>query len=190
LAFVKKITLFCRFVIYLPLFSEGKDMDSILTPNPRTGPGSWLGLAFWLGLCFTAAWFGSRFQPDAWYERLLRPALSPPNWVFAPVWTILYVMMALAAWLIWQHYGFRSAAVPLGLFLLQLALNALWTYLFFGLKQPGLAFLEILALWSAVLATLVAFWLYLRPAGQLLLPYLLWISFAAYLNLQFWRLNP
>lgn len=157
---------------------------------PQNAPALWLGLAFWLGLCFTSAYVGARFPADAWYEALLKPALTPPGWVFGPVWTILYFMMAVAAWQIWQRYGFAGAPWPLGLFLLQLGLNTLWTYLFFGLKNPGLAFLDILALWLAILATLLTFWQYHRPAGQLLLPYFLWVSFAAYLNLQFWRLNP
>ncbi len=161
-----------------------------MTKTPRTGPAAWLGLAFWLGLCFTAAWVGSRFPPGAWYERLLKPALNPPAWVFGPAWTLLYLMMGVAAWLVWQRRGIAGAPWSLGLFLLQLGLNTLWSYLFFGLQQPGLAFLDIIALWLAILATLLAFWRHYRPAGQLLLPYLLWVSFAAYLNLQFWRLNP
>jgi tryptophan-rich sensory protein len=121
---------------------------------------------------------------------LVQPALTPPGWVFGPVWTLLYIMMGVAAWLVWRRYGLAGAFWPLGLFILQLGLNALWSYLFFGLKNPGLAFLDIVALWLAILATLIAFWHYYPPAGQLLLPYLLWVTFAVYLNLQFWRLNP
>jgi translocator protein len=98
--------------------------------------------------------------------------------------------MGVAAWLVWQRRGFTGAARALGLFLLQLGLNALWSYLFFGLKHPGLAFLDIVALWLVILATLMAFSQHSRPAGLLLLPYLLWVSFAVYLNLEFWRLNP
>jgi tryptophan-rich sensory protein len=155
----------------------------------QLNPVSWLGLAFWLGLCFTAAWVGSRFQPGEWYQHLEKPFLTPPDWVFGPVWTFLYVLMGVAAWLVWQRYGFVRAFWPLSLFIGQLALNALWSYLFFGLKNPGLAFLDIIALWLTLLATFINFWQYHTPAGQLLFPYFLWVTFAAYLNLQFWRLN-
>ncbi len=155
-----------------------------------TGPASWVGLGFWLAVTFTAAWIGSRFQPGEWYAGLVKPALTPPGWVFGPVWTMLYAMMATAAWLVWRSLGMSDALIPLGLFLGQLALNALWSYLFFGLQRPDLAFLDIVALWLGLLATLVAFWRANAPAGILLLPYLLWVSFATYLNFQFWRLNP
>ena len=148
-----------------------------------------MGLAFWLGLTFAAGWVGSRFQPGEWYTHLVQPALTPPGWVFGPVWTILYILMGVAAWLVWQRYGLAGAVWPLGLFILQLVLNTLWSYLFFGLQNPGGAFLDIVALWLSILATLIAFWQYYPPAGKLLLPYLLWVTFAVYLNLQFWRLN-
>ena len=164
--------------------------DPSLTNPPQTGPGPWLGLAFWLGVCFAAAWVGAHFPPGEWYEGLMKPALTPPGWIFGPVWTLLYTMMGVAAWLVWQRHGYAAASRSLGLFLLQLGLNALWAYFFFGLKNPGLAFLDIVVLWLAILATLIAFFRHYRPAGQLLLPYLLWVSFAVYLNLQFWRLNP
>jgi benzodiazapine receptor len=150
---------------------------------------SWLGLAFWFGLTFAAGWVGSRFQPGEWYTHLVQPALTPPGWVFGPVWTILYILMGVAAWLVWQRYGLAGAVWPLGLFILQLVLNTLWSYLFFGLQNPGGAFLDIVALWLSILASLIAFWQYYPPAGKLLLPYLLWVTFAVYLNLQFWRLN-
>ena len=163
-------------------------MDSNLINSGRTA-SVWLGLAFWLGLSLAAGWVGSRFQPGEWYKNLVQPALTPPGWVFGLVWTLLYILMGIAAWLVWQRYGLTGAAWPLGLFILQLGLNALWSYLFFGLRHPGLAFLDIVALWLTILATLMAFWQYYPPAGQLLLPYLLWVSFAVYLNLQFWRLN-
>jgi len=154
------------------------------------GPAVWIGLAFWLTVTFTAAWIGSWFQPGVWYAGLVKPALTPPGWVFGLVWTLLYAMMGTAAWLVWRTLGVSDAFVPLGLFLGQLALNALWSYLFFGLQRPGLAFLGIVALWLAILATSMAFWRSHPPAGLLLLPYLIWVSFATYLNFQFWRLNP
>jgi tryptophan-rich sensory protein len=158
-------------------------------PRP-TGPWAWIGLIFWLAVTFSAAWIGSWFQPGEWYAGLVKPALTPPAWIFGPVWTLLYAMMAIAAWLVWRRYGWTNAIGPLSLFLGQLALNALWSYLFFGLQRPGLALLDIIALWLAILATLMAFWRSHPPAGLLLLPYLLWVSFATYLNFQFWLLNP
>ncbi len=160
-------------------------------PQTRpTGPSIWIGLGFWLAVTFAAAWIGSRFQPGEWYSGLIKPALTPPGWVFGPVWTLLYAIMAVAAWLVWCRHGLANAIGPLGLFLGQLALNALWSYLFFGLQHPGLALLDIVVLWLVILATVKAFWRSHRPAGLLLLPYLFWVSFATYLNFQFWRLNP
>lgn len=160
-------------------------------PQPRpNGPSAWIGLTFWLAVTFAAAWIGSRFQPGEWYGGLTKPALTPPAWVFGPVWTLLYTMMGVAAWMVWKRRGYAAAASALWIFLLQLGLNSLWSYFFFGLKNPGLAFLDIVALWLAILATLIAFFRQYRPSGQLLFPYLIWVSFAVYLNLQFWLLNP
>jgi translocator protein len=147
------------------------------------------GLALWLGLALAAGWIGSRFMPGEWYASLAKPAWNPPNAVFAPVWTVLYVFMGVAAWLVWRKAGFSGATVPLALFLLQLALNSLWSYLFFGLQQPMLAFFEIVVLWIAILATTLGFWKVTPAAGVLLVPYLCWVAFAAALNLQLWRLN-
>ena len=162
-----------------------------MTITSRSGLAAWLWLIFWLSVCFAAARVGSYFPPGEWYDSLIKPSLTPPGWVFGLVWTLLYTMMGVAAWLVWQRrWDGWAIILSLGLFLLQLGLNTLWSYLFFGLKNPGLAFWDIMALWLAILATLIAFWRQHRPAGQLLLPYLLWVSFAAYLNLQFWRLNP
>ena len=139
--------------------------------RPRvSGPSLLIGLGFWLAGTFTAAWIGSWYQPGEWYAALVKPTLTPPAWIFGPVWTLLYAMMAIAAWLVWSRYGWVNAIGPLGLFLGQLALNALWSYLFFGLQRPGLALLDIVALWLAILATLTAFWRYHRAAGLLLLP--------------------
>jgi translocator protein len=148
-----------------------------------------LGLIGWLLLCFAAAAGGALFMPGEWYAALNKPAWNPPDWIFGPVWTALYTMMAVAAWLVWRRGGFAGQGRPLGLFLAQLALNALWTPLFFGLRQPGVAFAEILLLWVAILATLLAFWPVSRAAAWLLAPYLAWVSFAAVLNGTLWRLN-
>jgi translocator protein len=171
------------------LMPEAAKRKDNMPLNHVNGTAVWIGLAFWLTVTCSAAWIGSRFQPGEWYAALVKPALTPPAWVFGPVWTLLYLMMAIAAWLVWRSQGLNGALGPLGLFLAQLALNALWSYLFFGLKRPGLAFLDIVALWLAILATLIAFWRAYPTAGLLLLPYLLWVGFATYLNFQFWRLN-
>ena len=148
-----------------------------------------LGLLGWLGVTFAAAWAGSRFMPGAWYAALAKPAWNPPNAIFAPVWSVLYGLMAVAAWLVWRRAGFSGAGAALGLFAVQLILNALWSYLFFGRHQPGLAFGDIVVLWVAILSVVLLFLRVDRVAGALLLPYLAWVGFAAYLNFTLWRLN-
>jgi tryptophan-rich sensory protein len=147
------------------------------------------GLLFWVALSFVAAWVGSRFSPGDWYAHLAKPAFNPPAWVFAPVWTLLYLVMGIAAWLVWRQRRVARTAPALALFLVQLALNAAWSWLFFGLHQIGWALVDLAALWLAIGATLLAFWAHRPLAGLLLVPYLLWVSFAALLNLQLWRLN-
>ena len=147
------------------------------------------GLAGWLVVTFAAAWAGSRYMPGDWYAALAKPAWNPPNWIFGPVWTVLYVLMAVAAWLVWRQAGFAGAGAALGLFGVQLVLNALWSYLFFGLHRIDWALADILALWAAILAVLVLFWRVQAAAGTLLLPYLAWVSFATVLNFALWRLN-
>jgi benzodiazapine receptor len=116
-----------------------------------------LGLCGWLLLCFAAASPGAVFMPGEWFAALKKPAWNPPSWIFGPVWTALYAMMAAAAWLVWQRGGWKEQRKPLLIFLAQLAFNALWTPLFFGLHRPGVAFAEIVLLWLAIVATLVAF---------------------------------
>ncbi|MFH1712887.1 MAG: TspO/MBR family protein [Candidatus Jacksonbacteria bacterium] len=126
----------------------------------------------------------------AWYETLAKPALNPPAWIFGPVWTTLYALMGVAAFLVW-HHGFERKKVrtALAIFGGQLVLNTLWSIIFFGLHGPGAAFIEIIVLWLAILWTIFAFYKISRPAAYLLLPYLLWISFASYLNYSIWMLN-
>ncbi len=148
-----------------------------------------LALVGWLALCFAASGTAVFVSVDGWYAGLLKPSWNPPAWVFGPVWTLLYVMMAVAAWLVWREGGWKEQGRALGLFLLQWLLNALWTPLFFGMHRPGLAFAEIILLWLALAATLVSFWRVRRPAGVLLMPYLAWVSLAAVLNFTIWRLN-
>ena len=151
---------------------------------------SFIALLLFLVLVFAAAATGAAFPPGDWYAGLVKPAWNPPAWLFAPVWTTLYVLMAVAAWLVWRsgtETGVRAALVAWGV---QLVLNAAWSWLFFGLHRPGVAFVELAALWLAILVTVVLAWKVKPMAGALLLPYLAWVSFAGVLNLTLWRLNP
>ncbi len=148
-----------------------------------------LGLVVALVVTFSAAYVGSRFPADDWYAALSKPAWNPPNWLFGPVWGILYLLMAIAAWLVWRKHGFAGAVIPLGLFVVQLGLNAAWSWIFFGRHQLGLALIEILVLWGAILATIIGFWRLNPISGVLLVPYLLWVTFASVLNFTLWRLN-
>ncbi|MCX6358843.1 MAG: tryptophan-rich sensory protein [Armatimonadetes bacterium] len=147
------------------------------------------GLAFWLVVPFAAAALGARFMPDAWFQGLRKPPWNPPGWVFAPVWTVLYASMGVAAWLVWREGGFAAHRVALGLFGCQLLLNALWTPLFFGAHRPGLAFADITALWLVLIPTTIAFWSVRPLAGALLVPYVAWVTFAAALNFRIWQMN-
>lgn len=151
-----------------------------------------IGLAGWLALSAVVAVVGglASLRADAFYSQLVRPEWAPPPTVFGPVWTILYVLMGIAAWLVWRVDGFRGARVALGLYLVQLALNALWSWLFFGWRQGALAFADIVVLLALIAATLVAFWRIRPLAGALLVPYLAWVAFASALNYAVWRLNP
>ena len=124
-----------------------------------------------------------------WYAHLTKPSWSPPNWIFGPVWTALYAMMAIAAWLVWLRRGDTDVTMALVLFGVQLALNIAWSAIFFGLHRPGAAFVEILLLWLAILAATVEFSTIARPAAWLMVPYLVWVSFASLLNGTLWRLN-
>lgn len=147
------------------------------------------GLVGWLIVSFAAAAIGSRYLPGAWYASLAKPAWNPPAAVFAPVWTVLYASMGVAAWLVWRRAGFGGAGAALALFGAQLVLNAAWSYLFFGLHRPDLAFLDIVALWVAILVVAVLFGRQDRRAGALMVPYLVWVGFASCLNFALWRLN-
>ncbi len=148
-----------------------------------------IGGVVWLVVTFGAAAIGGRFPPDDWYARLKKPSWNPPGWVFAPVWTALYLMMAAAAWLVWHKEGVATAIVPLSVFVLQLVLNALWSWLFFGRHEPGAALIDLVTLWIAIAVTILLFWRRDALAGALLLPYLVWVTFAGVLNATVWRLN-
>ena len=154
-----------------------------------------LGLIGFVVLCFAAAGFGGLFTapatsaPGGWYYQIQKPSWTPPSWLFGPVWTALYLMMAVAAWLVWRQGGWAAHKRALGLFLVQLVLNAAWSGLFFGLHSPALGMIGIVLLWIAILLTILAFLRVSRTAGWLLVPYLLWVTFASALNFAVWRLN-
>lgn len=150
------------------------------------------GLVGWVVLSLAAGAIGGLATYPAiptWYAGLAKPAWTPPSGLFGPVWTTLYVLMGIAAWLVWRRGGWAAHRRALTLFLVQLVLNALWSLLFFGLRSPGLALIEIVVLWGAILLALVNF----RPtsgwAAALLSPYLAWVTFAVALNFAVWRLN-
>jgi tryptophan-rich sensory protein len=151
-----------------------------------------IGLAGWLVIAFVAAAIGAAASVEAasFYRQLVQPEWAPPSWLFGPVWTALYALMGVAAWLVWRTDGLRAARGALALFLFQLALNALWSWLFFGWHRGALAFADVVLLWILIVATVIAFWRLRALAGALLLPYLLWVSFASVLNYVVWRLNP
>lgn len=150
-------------------------------------------LIFFILVCQLAGFVGSLVTTPAistWYAGLEKPVFSPPNWLFAPVWILLYLLMGISAYLVWSQ-GVRKQEVKRGLalFFLQLVLNTLWSFLFFGLHFPFLALIEILFLWLMILLTILSFFRICRSAGILLLPYLFWVSFAALLNFSVFVLN-
>jgi tryptophan-rich sensory protein len=151
-----------------------------------------LGLLGWLLSTFAAAAVGAVASADAgaFYSQLSRPGWAPPGWLFAPVWTLLYFLMGVAAWIVWRKHGLKGGRTGLALYVIQLAANALWTWLFFVWHQGALAFVEILLLWCLIVATVVSFWRLSAVAGLLLVPYLVWVTFACALTLSTWTLNP
>jgi len=148
-----------------------------------------VALAGFIAGCFLAAMTGAFFRPGEWYERLKKPSWRPPNRLFAPVWTILYLMIAVSGWLVWRQAGFVGAALPLAVYGLQLVLNAAWTPLFFGLHRPDLGFVDIVLVWLSIVAAIVLFVPISVAAAVLLVPYLVWVTFATALNFAVWRLN-
>lgn len=148
------------------------------------------GLAAWVLLSLSAGLFGSRFLPGQWYTDLSKPSWNPPAWVFAPVWITLYVMMGVAAWMVWRRRRTHAVAVSLVVFLGQLVLNALWSYLFFGLHLMVVAAVEIVILFLLIVTCAVLFWRVRAAAGALLVPYALWVGFASVLTITLARMNP
>ena len=140
--------------------------------------------------CAAAATPGVVLRPGTWYRRLAKPVWRPPDWLFGPVWLLLYISIAFSGWLVWRKAEPDEAVLALGIYALQLLLNGLWSVVFFGLRRPDLAVLEILGLWLSIVATIAVFAAVDARAALLLVPYLLWVSFAALLNFSIWRLNP
>jgi tryptophan-rich sensory protein len=151
-----------------------------------------MGLLGWVVITFAAAAIGAWGSADSssFYAELARPSWAPPAWLFGPVWTALYALMAVSAWLVWRARGFAAARSALLLFIAQLVANALWSWLFFAWHQGALAFVEVLVLWGLIVATVVAFHRCSRLAAFLLYPYLAWVTFASVLTFAVWRLNP
>ena len=159
--------------------------------TPFCAEGKALGLVLFIGICLGASAIGGAFTAQSvgsWYQELIKPSANPPGWVFAPVWTALYTMMGIAAWLVWRQ-GSGQRRAPMVLFGAQLALNVLWSALFFGLRNPAAAFVEILVLFAFIVATAISFGRRSKAAALLFVPYILWVGFASYLNAALWRLN-
>lgn len=144
-------------------------------------------------VCESAGAFGAIFTSPAiksgWYASLAKPAINPPAWLFGPVWITLYALMGISLFLIWRNHSNILKNVGMSLFFIQLALNSFWLIIFFGWQNPGAAFADIILLWLAILATIVVFYKISKPAAWLLIPYILWVSFAVYLNFSIWQLN-
>lgn len=154
---------------------------------------NWLALVISLVIPQVAGGIGAIFTSSAvrgWYTTLVRPSFAPPNWVFGPVWTTLFLLMGIASYLVYMK-GWERTDVKwaLGIFALQLVLNTIWSFLFFGAQSPGAAFIEIILLWLAIAATIVLFYRISPTAAYLMIPYICWVSFAAFLNYSFWSLN-
>jgi len=152
----------------------------------------WLLLIFWLVLCFAVAGISGSWtarEVPTWYRTLVRPSFAPPNWLFGPVWTLLYALMAIAAWRVSLADPSPARTTALALFAIQLALNFAWSFVFFRAHQIGWAFAEVLVLWTTILATALLFARISTPAAWLMAPYLAWVSFASLLNAAFWQLN-
>lgn len=152
----------------------------------------WMGLIGFIVMALAAeaigGWLTAR-SVGTWYEGLIKPSWNPPGWVFGPVWTTLYLLMAVAAWLVWRRDGWGGARAALNCYVVQLVLNVAWSGLFFGLRNPPAGFTDIIFLWMAIAVTLVLFWRRSVWAGVLMTPYLAWVTFAAGLNLELWLRN-
>lgn len=154
--------------------------------------GDIAGLLAFLVICLAVLAAGGAATASSvgtWYQALQKPPFNPPDWLFAPVWTALYVMMAVAGWRVWRAHGLRGARPAVALFGTQLALNLAWSFVFFGYRLIGAALLEIVVLLMAIVATTILFWKHDRLAGMLFVPYAGWVAFATILNFALWQLN-
>ena len=151
-----------------------------------------LGLIGWIILCFGASAAGAiaSIQAKSFYANLVQPNWAPPGWLFGPVWSTLFALMAISAWLIWRDGGFVKNRSALTLFIIQLIPNILWSWLFFAWNKGAYAFADIIVLWLLIVATVISFWRTNKLAGVMLIPYLLWVSFASFLCYSTWQLNP
>jgi benzodiazapine receptor len=144
-------------------------------------------------ICQMAGILGAVFTTnsvDTWYSTITRPDIAPPNWIFGPVWTTLFLLMGISLYIVWNKgLQTRESKVAVSVFGFQLVLNTLWSIIFFGLHNPGLAFIEIIFLWISILASIILFYRISKVAAYLLIPYILWVSFAAFLNYNIWILN-
>jgi tryptophan-rich sensory protein len=152
----------------------------------------WISLICWLGICFAVAGLGGRLTASeipGWYRTLVRPSIAPPNWVFGPVWTLLYVLMAVAAWRVWLAPPSPTRTWALALFMVQLALNFAWSWIFFRQHAIGAALAEVVALWATIGATILVFAMIAPLPAWLMAPYWAWVTFASALNAAFWQAN-
>jgi benzodiazapine receptor len=163
--------------------------SALETAPRRAGFGALLACLLVTTVAAGSAAFASRTSAQ-FYAMLEKPVWAPPAWLFGPVWSVLYLLMAVAAWRVWRAAGLQRARGAVGLYLLQLALNALWTWLFFVWRDGPWATVEVLALWGVIVATLLMFRRHDRPAALLLAPYLVWVSFASALTIAVWQRNP
>ena len=150
-------------------------------------------LILFIGICYLVAWSGAQVSPGIasaeWYDSIQKPDWNPPSWIFGPVWTVLYTLMGIAAWLVWRDYAFRNARWAMALFFIQLVLNGLWSQIFFGMQEIGWALAEIILLLAAIIATTTIFFRKKALAGWLMIPYILWVAFATVLTYSLWVLN-
>ena len=161
-----------------------------LASSSFSRPRQIITLIAWLAICFAAAATGVFVTMGQWFADLNKPSWNPPSWLFGPVWTLLYIAMAVAAWLVWRTGGWKRRTPALALFMFQWLLNALWTPLFFGLHRIDLALIDITLMWLAIAATIAAFYRISKSSAYLLIPYLAWVTFATALNFAIWRINP
>lgn len=164
-------------------------MTTAMTSRPRAGLPALLVSIAVTGMAAFGAAYASRTSAQ-FYAMLDKPSWAPPAWLFGPVWSVLYLLMAVAAWRVWRASGLAAARPALGLYLLQLAFNALWTWLFFVWRDGPWATAEVLVLWGSILATILLFRRHDRAAAVLMTPYLLWVSFASALTIAVWQRNP